>query len=166
MNATYLYSCDRYEIHQVLLIQRHLGDHVDQNQAKARSSVSRALCTNTIDLLDAPGPTYTAYTPDGKKLVTVGSDAVIRVFTTGSDGEPVNIDVTTDVHTCLTVANDFFIVGCEDGSVSKFSLRTNAFDEILLRCTLPVRDVALSPDGLWVAVASEYVHRVTSSVFG
>jgi hypothetical protein len=27
---------------------------------------------------------------------------------------------------------------------------------MLARCTLPIRDLALSPDGLWVAIASEY----------
>ena len=34
---------------------------------------------------------------------------------------------------------------------------SNELDQILVRCTLPVRDVALSPDGCWAAVASEYV---------
>jgi chromosome transmission fidelity protein 4 len=51
--------------------------------------------------------------------------------------------------------NDFFITGSEDGTVSKYSLENNKFEEILVRSTLPVRDVALSPDGNWVAVASE-----------
>ena len=39
-----------------------------------------------------PGPTFLAYTPDGRKLVTAGSNNVIRVYETGSDGEPINID--------------------------------------------------------------------------
>lgn len=51
--------------------------------------------------------------------------------------------------------NDFFIVGSEDGTVSLYSLDTNTFDRILVRCSLPVRDLALSPDGRRVAVASE-----------
>jgi chromosome transmission fidelity protein 4 len=51
--------------------------------------------------------------------------------------------------------NDFFITGSEDGTVSKYSLESNRFEEILVRSTLPVRDVALSPDGNWIAVASE-----------
>lgn len=82
---------------------------------------------------------------------------MIRVFTTGSDSEPTNIDVSQDAHTCIAATNEFFVAGSEDGSVCKYSLRTNSLDEILLRSTLPVRDVALSPDGLWVAVASECV---------
>ena len=104
---------------------------------------------------DAPGPTYTAYTKNGRKLITAGNDSVIRIFTTGSDAEPVNIDVPQEAHTALAAADDFFVAGAEDGSVCKYSLTTNSLDEILLRSTLPIRDVALSPDGLWVAVASE-----------
>lgn len=38
------------------------------------------------------GLTYLSYTPDGSKLVTVGSNNLARVYTTGSDGEPGNID--------------------------------------------------------------------------
>lgn len=41
--------------------------------------------------------------------------------------------------------------------MSKYSLEDNKFERILVRTTLPVRDIALSPDGNWVAVASEYV---------
>jgi chromosome transmission fidelity protein 4 len=36
-----------------------------------------------------------------------------------------------------------------------YSLKTNSQDKLLSRCTLPVRDVALSPDGNWAAVASD-----------
>ena len=39
-----------------------------------------------------PGPTYCSYTPDGTKLVTVGSNNTARVYHTGSDGEPANVD--------------------------------------------------------------------------
>lgn len=53
--------------------------------------------------------------------------------------------------------NGFFITGSEDGTVSRYSLEGNKFEEILVRTTLPVRDVALSPNGNWIAVASEYV---------
>jgi chromosome transmission fidelity protein 4 len=44
--------------------------------------------------------------------------------------------------------------------VSRFSLENGKFEEILVRTTLPVRDVALSPDGNWIAVASEYVYTL------
>lgn len=38
------------------------------------------------------GPTYVAYTPDGTKLITAGSNNTIRVHKTGVGGEPANID--------------------------------------------------------------------------
>ena len=38
------------------------------------------------------GPTYLSYTPDGTKLITVGSNNTARVYKTGYDGEPTNID--------------------------------------------------------------------------
>jgi hypothetical protein len=41
---------------------------------------------------DAPGATYLAYTLNGKKLVTAGVDNYCRVFSTGSDDEPVTVD--------------------------------------------------------------------------
>ena len=50
------------------------------------------------------------------------------------------------------------MTGSEDGSVCKFSLESNAFDQVLVRCSMPIRDLALSPNGQWLAVASEYVH--------
>ncbi|KAF2420021.1 WD40 repeat-like protein [Tothia fuscella] len=102
-----------------------------------------------------PGPTFLSYTPDGTKLVTVGLNNSIRVFHTGSDAEPTTIDNCQDNNTAVAAANDFFVIGCEDGTVCKYSLESNTFEGILTRCTLPIRDVALSPDGQWVAVASD-----------
>jgi len=87
--------------------------------------------------------------------VTVGYNGALRVFQHGSDDEPAVIDVNTDGHLAVAAANDFFVVGAEDGSVKKYSLLTNKMEEILVRCTLPVRDVAISPDSQWAAVASE-----------
>lgn len=63
--------------------------------------------------------------------------------------------MTTENHFAVAAGNDFCLIGAEDGSVTKYSLVTRELEEILLRCSMPVRDVALSPDGLWAAVASE-----------
>ena len=87
--------------------------------------------------------------------MTAGLNGALRIFQHGSDGEPAVVDVNTDNHFAVAASNDFFVVGAEDGSVTKYSLLTNSMEEILIRCTLPVRDLALSPDGLWCAVASE-----------
>ena len=58
--------------------------------------------------------------------------------------------------------NDFFVTGSEDGTVCMYSLETYTLEKILTRSTLPIRDLAISRDGRWVAVASEYVRRVLS----
>ncbi|KAK5737920.1 DNA polymerase alpha accessory factor Mcl1 [Elasticomyces elasticus] len=103
----------------------------------------------------SPGPTYLAYTPNGKKLITVGLNSALRVFQHGSTNEPTIIDVVTDGHTAVVATNDFIVVGAEDGSVTKYSYLTNSMEEILVRSSLPIRDLSLSKDGEWVAVASD-----------
>lgn len=104
---------------------------------------------------DTPGSTFLTYTPNGSKLVTVGVDNYCRIFTTGSTDEPITVDDCQEDNTAVVAGNDFFITGSEDGTVCKYSLETNKLDQILVRTSLPVRDIALSPDGEWVAVASE-----------
>lgn len=101
------------------------------------------------------GSTHCAYTPNGTELVTVGSNNTIRVYKTGFDGEPANIDECQEQNVAVSTANDFFVAGSEDGTVSLYSLSSNAFERFLLRCSLPVRDVTLSPDSKWCAVASD-----------
>ncbi|KAI0534424.1 minichromosome loss protein [Xylaria digitata] len=101
------------------------------------------------------GSTHCAYTPDGSKLVTVGSNNTIRLYKTGFDGEPINIDDCQEQNISLAVSDDFFVVGSEDGTLSLYSIPNAAFDKYLLRTSLPIRDVALSPDSKWCAVASD-----------
>ncbi|KAL9123950.1 MAG: hypothetical protein Q9217_006674 [Psora testacea] len=101
------------------------------------------------------GPTFLAYTPNGRQLVTAGSNNVVRVYTTGSDGEPTNLDDCQENNTALAATNDFFLTGSEDGTVCMYSLEHYTYEKMLIRCTLPIRDIALSPDGQWAAVASD-----------
>ena len=49
------------------------------------------------------------------------------------------------------------MTGSEDGMVAMYSLESSQYEKMLIRCTLPIRDIAVSPDGQWAAVASEYV---------
>ncbi|KAK3897399.1 Minichromosome loss protein 1 [Staphylotrichum tortipilum] len=103
-----------------------------------------------------PGTTRCAYTPDGSKLVTVGSNNTIRLYKTGFDGEPTNVDDCQEQNLALATSKDFFVAASEDGTVSYYALGdSNMFDRFLLRTSLPVRDVALSPDARWCAVASD-----------
>ncbi|KAH7118016.1 chromosome segregation protein-like protein [Dendryphion nanum] len=104
-----------------------------------------------------PGQTSLTYTPDGKNLITVGVDNFCRIFSTGSDDEPTTLDDCQENNTAVVAGNGFFIAGSEDGTVCKYSIQGNQLGEILVRTSLPVRDVALSPDGNWVAVASDEI---------
>lgn len=106
---------------------------------------------------DAPGPTYLSYTPNGRNLITAGANGAFRIFEHRSEDEPAIIDVLTDSHLAIVAHDEWVIVGAEDGSVTKYSLTTRADDDMLTRCNTPIRDLALSPDTVWVAVASEYV---------
>ncbi|KAG8670194.1 DNA polymerase alpha accessory factor Mcl1 [Fusarium poae] len=101
------------------------------------------------------GTTRCAYTPDGSRLVTVGSNNTIRLYKTGSDGEPINIDDCQEQNMTVAAGDQFFVVGSEDGTVSLYSLETNTFERFLTRTTLPIRDVALTADHQWCAVASD-----------
>lgn len=101
------------------------------------------------------GTTRCAYTPDGSRLVTVGSNNTIRLYATGSDGEPTNIDNCQEQNTSVSASKNEFVVGSEDGLVSLYSLETAAFEQFLVRTSLPIRDVELSKDGKWCAVASD-----------
>ncbi|KAJ2991643.1 hypothetical protein NUW58_g2446 [Xylaria curta] len=101
------------------------------------------------------GSTHCAYTPDGSKLVTVGSNNTIRLYKTGFDGEPINIDDCQEQNVSVAASDEFFVVGSEDGTLSLYSIPNAAFDSFLLRTSLPIRDVALSSDSKWCAVASD-----------
>ncbi|TLS25745.1 hypothetical protein PpBr36_07444 [Pyricularia pennisetigena] len=101
------------------------------------------------------GITHCAYTPNGSQLVTVGSNNTIRCYKTGSDGEPKNIDDCGEQNVAVAATDRFFVVGSEDGTVSLFSLETHSFETYLLRTSLPIRDIALSSDGKWCAVAGD-----------
>ncbi|KAL6720295.1 DNA polymerase alpha accessory factor Mcl1 [Lecanora helva] len=101
------------------------------------------------------GPTVLTYTPNGKQLVTAGTNNVVRVYQTGSDDEPTNLDDCQENNTSIAATNEFFLTGSEDGTVCMYSLETYTYEKMLTRFTLPIRDIALSPDGKWAAVTSD-----------
>ena len=101
------------------------------------------------------GTTRCVYTADGSRLVTVGSNNLIRMYKTGSDGEPDNIDDCQEQNIALAAGQDIFVVAAEDGTVSLYSIASAAFERFLARSTLPLRDVALTHDHKWCAVAGD-----------
>ncbi|GAO46321.1 WD40 repeat-like protein [Saitoella complicata NRRL Y-17804] len=101
------------------------------------------------------GLTRLAYSTDGAHLITVGSNQVIRKFQVDSEDEPVTIEQHNDAITGVATSSEYFATCSEDASVSLFSMTSNEFITMPTRCTLPVRDIAFSPDGEWIAVASD-----------
>ncbi|KAK2755718.1 hypothetical protein FQN54_005868 [Arachnomyces sp. PD_36] len=102
-----------------------------------------------------PGTTILTYTPNGKQVVTAGSNSAIRIYTIGENGEPTTVDEGVDGHMGIVATDNSFIMGAEDGTVWQYELKTGKMDKLLVRCALPVRDLALSRDRDWVAVGSD-----------
>lgn len=46
-------------------------------------------------------------------------------------------------------------MGAEDGTVWQYEIDSGKMEKLLVRCALPVRDIGISKDGEWAAVASE-----------
>ena len=104
-----------------------------------------------------PGPTRAVYSKDGQYLISAGSDGVVRRFKVDSGDEPLTLDPLHDDNiTGVAVSNDHVVTCSEDATVSLLSIKGGDPTKIC-RCTLPIRDIAFSPDGEWVAIASEYV---------
>ncbi|EEQ32510.1 DNA polymerase alpha accessory factor Mcl1 [Microsporum canis] len=102
-----------------------------------------------------PGTTVLTYTPNGRQVITGGSNSAIRIFSVGEHGEPKTIDEGVESHLAIAATNDSLILGSEDGTVWLYDLRRGTIDKPLVRCTLPIRDLAISKDEEWVAVASD-----------
>ncbi|KAK2865289.1 hypothetical protein FQN49_003719, partial [Arthroderma sp. PD_2] len=102
-----------------------------------------------------PGTTILSYTPNGRQVITGGSNSAIRVFSVGEHGEPKTIDEGVESHLAIAATNESIILGSEDGTVWLYKLHEGTMDKPLVRCTLPVRDLAISKDEEWVAVASD-----------
>ncbi|KAJ5693276.1 hypothetical protein N7462_002699 [Penicillium macrosclerotiorum] len=102
-----------------------------------------------------PGTTVLAYTPDGRKVITGGSNSAIRIYTVDQDGEPKTVDEGVDGHFGIGATNESFIMGAEDGTVWQYDISSGKMGSLLVRCALPVRDIAVSRDGEWAAVASD-----------
>lgn len=55
-----------------------------------------------------------AYTPDGRRVITGGSNSAIRIYTVDQDGEPKTVDGSIDGH---------FAIGATVGPITKTSIR-------------------------------------------
>jgi chromosome transmission fidelity protein 4 len=106
----------------------------------------------------AQGLTKLAYSYAGKYLITAGADQLIRKFTVDEESkEPETFEQHADPVTAVAAARDVFASASEDCTVSLFRMENSEENvRMLTRCTLPIRDIAFSPDGEWLGVASEY----------
>ena len=48
-------------------------------------------------------------------------------------------------------------MGAEDGTVWQYEIESGKMEKLLVRCALPVRDIGISKDAEWAAIASELV---------
>lgn len=104
---------------------------------------------------DTEGKTSLAYSPDGKYLLTVGENNYVRRYEVGSTDEPSNIDNIQRNNTGIAVSKNIIAICAEDGTVSSYGLESLELNGFLTRCSLPAREIAMSPDGMWLAVASD-----------
>ncbi|KAK9447754.1 WD40-repeat-containing domain protein [Limtongia smithiae] len=105
-----------------------------------------------------PGLTRLTYSrPNGKYLLTVGTNRLIRKFTYGSEDEPVSIESHDNDIVGIASAGEYFATCSEDGTVCLFDLDGNAEDggRVVYRQVVSIRDVEFSPDGQWLAIASD-----------
>ena len=106
----------------------------------------------------AQGWTKLAYSHDGQFLITAGADQLIRKFTVDEESkEPETFEQHTEPVVAVAASRNAIASASEDCTVNLFNMRNSSDNvRLLTRCTLPVRDVAFSPDGEWLGVASEY----------
>ncbi|KAL4750414.1 hypothetical protein BDW72DRAFT_213401 [Aspergillus terricola var. indicus] len=102
-----------------------------------------------------PGTTVLTYTPDGQYIITGGSNSAIRIYTVGEDGEPKTVEEGADAHLAIGATNEYFFMGAEDGTVWQYEVKSGRMDKLLTRTALAVRDIAITKDREWVAVASD-----------
>ena len=88
-------------------------------QSRVRGRPARELTpvhhsTHLLTEKDPSGPTVLTYTPNGRKLITAGSNNVVRVYATGSDGEPTNLDDCQENNTAIAASVSWHIPTCKD----------------------------------------------------
>jgi hypothetical protein len=80
---------------------RWLQDNAFEADRLVCSSSSTQNNSQAHRYIDIPGPTFLTYTPNGRKLITAGLNNAIRVFQSGSDAEPTNIDDCQDSNAAI-----------------------------------------------------------------
>lgn len=91
-------------------------------------------------------------------MVVGGSDATgVKVYDTDPETQgyvAANVVNHTEDVTCVATSSTGFASGGTDGLVLLYS-NSNNFEKILVRSTVPVRDIAYNPNGTKLAIATE-----------
>lgn len=103
----------------------------------------------------SPGRTNLSYSPDGKYLFSVGVDRLIRKFTVGSTDEPDTVEHHDGDIMAVATSENHFATCSEDGTVSLFDIKSNDYKGLLTRSSLPIRDIAFTPDGQFLAAVGD-----------
>jgi len=109
----------------------------------------------------AAGVCDAIYTPDGSHIITCGSDKLICVRNKDEPGKVVvEMKENEDAVTCLAMnkSGTQLVSGSEDNMVKSFRLPDGTFEDNVARLTLPIKSLAFSPNGVFLAVASEESH--------
>lgn len=104
----------------------------------------------------ADDPVRIAYSPKGQYLLTIGGNAFARRYSAQAlDDEPKSVESNDDSIVTLAVSNSHFALASDDGSAKLYDL--DSMDEVhtITRSNLPIRDLAFSPDGEWIAVCND-----------
>ncbi|KAK9470444.1 WD40-repeat-containing domain protein [Dipodascopsis tothii] len=101
------------------------------------------------------GQTRLAYTPDGRFLLTVGTNRLVRRFTVDSADEPATVEHHEGDILGITASDKHYATCSEDGTAALFDVGSNELVGLLSRQALPLREATFSRDGEWVALAGD-----------
>jgi WD40 repeat protein len=62
-----------------------------------------------MSFLDTPGTTVLTYTPNGRYIITAGSNSAVRIYTVGDDGEPRTIDEGVEANFGIAATVNFLL---------------------------------------------------------
>jgi chromosome transmission fidelity protein 4 len=106
----------------------------------------------------SPGLTCLTFSRDGTLAYTGGSDTLVRIWRTdqGPDQEPDTAVEAAEGVTCLAEGKDCWLSGSDDAEVRRYTKGKPELDGLVTSVVgVPVRSIAIDPQGSRVVVTSE-----------
>ncbi|KAI0244612.1 DNA polymerase alpha accessory factor Mcl1, partial [Massospora cicadina] len=94
------------------------------------------------------GQTVLAFSRDGRRIFTGGSDSLVRSFNTNVElrhKDVMTLEKHSEPITCLVTNKDSFFTGSEDKTVAKFDAHSLTFQSFVAKCPSAIRCLALQP---------------------